>query len=263
MIAFIHSLYNPLHEIPEADLFLAFKAFVGEVAKAQLARIYSECDPEGAKILRNVKDALKRSRTLVLVDELQGLSIRTANRESLLHRRQFPSDQLERELFYQLRHPTNIPTLLRSLEKILSGQSSYRRSIPLIDVVQILKKYFVHFSDYSADEPISSDALRSLSEGDLQLLCGESLKAVQQKIVTTYLLTGKVTREEAVGLSEALGAILKDWIEHKEVHDSFAKRAIQALGISLEQYEDRWRTKVEYLAKIARERLAVGIQENL
>lgn len=57
------------------DIFLAYKALVIKIVSTQLARSYAQIDPAGAKILRNIKDALKQTNTLRLRETRGGYQV--------------------------------------------------------------------------------------------------------------------------------------------------------------------------------------------
>ena len=56
---FISSLNQNIKEIEVVNAFLAYKSFLIKVTDAQLSKLYSQSDPIGSKILRNVKDVVR------------------------------------------------------------------------------------------------------------------------------------------------------------------------------------------------------------
>ena len=69
---FLFSLNLTIQETKPINLYLAYKSFLIKVANAQLSKLYSETDPIGAKILRNIKDVVRQSDKFCITKELRG-----------------------------------------------------------------------------------------------------------------------------------------------------------------------------------------------
>ncbi|MBS3944574.1 MAG: hypothetical protein KGZ42_03685 [Melioribacter sp.] len=72
---FLYSLNTDISCIEKVNLFLAYKSFLIKVTNAQLSKLYSQTDPIGSKILRNIKDAVKEFEELCITKDLHGLKI--------------------------------------------------------------------------------------------------------------------------------------------------------------------------------------------
>lgn len=242
------------------DIFLAYKALVIKIVSAQLARSYAQIDPAGAKILRNIKDAVKQTATLQLQESLGGYQIAIAHGDALDHLEAFPADLLEKELASESVNRKKIPEVLNILSKILSRQRQYRRSILLIDLVQIIKSLY---GQPPASEETTSVDLRSLEDEELYQLRQRVMKAVNEKILSTYFLKQKITREETEKLSRVLHSIIVDWFESGISENSLFERTHTHLGITEAEYHDVWQKRVEYLTRVARDTIKNYFSENL
>jgi hypothetical protein len=208
---FVESLNQPLDETSSKDLFLAFISFVLRFARTQLARVYSQSDPAGARILRNVKDSLENSSCLAIGEDFRGYIVKPKTVEALDHRPSYPLTQIEAELFALRGAASSAPELLDNLASILIGQEEYRRSIPVIDVVQVIKSLFEKLAP--SDSSMDLGGLDRTTE-DLVEIKNSALGAVNEKIISTYLLKGKVNKSEAQILSQTMSSIISGWFEH-------------------------------------------------
>ncbi len=72
---FVESLREEINTLPDNEVFLAYKSFIIKIANTQLARLYAQIDPAGAKIHRNLRDCLKHSAKLKLINDYRGYMI--------------------------------------------------------------------------------------------------------------------------------------------------------------------------------------------
>lgn len=259
---FAASLPAGLEQTPESELFLAFKAFVLKAVKARLAKIYAESDPVGARIHRNIKACIKTCPALKLTEDFRGYVLQPANRAALEHLNPFPNAEIEKALFARIRGPTHIPELLEVLTAIITEQQKYRRSLPLLDVVQIFKKFYAQFAETITIEE-GPPQVNQVDELDLQIIQKEVRRAVQEKIVSTYFMKGKITQPEAETLSRVMSEVVADWCRGATGETSLYQYLGRCMTLSKTEYETQWRTKLEYLTRIAREHLAVCLTENI
>ena len=253
---FVESLNQPLDETSSKDLFLAFISFVLRFAKTQLARVYSQSDPAGARILRNVKDSLENSSCLAIGEDFRGYIVKPKTVDALDHRPSYPLTQIEAELFAAKAGASSTPELLDKLASILVGQEEYRRSLPLIDVVQVIKSLFERLAP--SDPPMDFGELDRTTE-DLVEIKNNALDAVNEKIISTYLLKGKVNKSEAQILSQTMSSIIAGWFEHGTSDRSYYQHLAALATMSEQEYESSWRKKIEYLARIARETIMLNL----
>jgi hypothetical protein len=255
---FVSHLTGKLEDLPELELFLAFKGFMTRLADAQLARLYAQADPAGAKIHRNLRDCVKASSIFTLERDFRGLVLRPRAEDSLDHLDSFPMESVEREFLNRASGKRSTPGLLEILYQVLIEQSQYRRSIPLVDVVQILKKVYGHESELLA----STDALPSfdgLNEFEIEQIRSQVEFALKERILLTYFARGKVNRKEAEAMCRAFHDMFSDWCFSGDPEASVCEYLRRHLPISEEAYETSFRAKMEYLLKIAREEFAARL----
>lgn len=259
---FANSLNSKLDEIREIELQLAFKQFALKVTISQLAKIYQQADPMGAKIHRNIKEWTKKISDIKLVEDFRGYVIQPADRDPLDHLPQYPTPQLQNELLKVSTSKATTPDLLNCLITILNQQQDYRRSVPLFEVVQIFKRFYLNFTELEMVEE-GDFSIEEIARIDLENIKRQTQFTVQEKIFSTYLVTGKINKNEARALSEILMAIIDDWCMDNPDRLSLYQYAQEHLNISETEYERDWRSKVEYLYKLAREKFSAAVMGNI
>ena len=259
---FIGSLRSNLSAISERDLFLAYKSFLITIAEAQFARLYAQSDPSGSRIHRNIRDCLRHSKIFGMRKDFRRIVLFPLQHEPLDHLVPFPPDELARRFMQEVTSRYSIPEMLETLDHILAGQSEYRRTVSLIDVASMFKgSYQGDFSPVtSVDHPWSSDGL---SEFELRRLRQEVEIALKEKILLAYLVRGKVTDPQARAMFNALRDVLEDWSSGDSSSDSLYSNFNNHLSIAPETYEQEFRSKMEYLLKMARQEFESRLMREL
>lgn len=259
---FIASIGDPLETISDLGLFLAYKSFLQRFAEAQLARLYSQLDPSGAHVHRNIREALKESRLFSLQKDYRGLTLLPREIDELEHLGPFPQEELARSFLPSIRSSDSIPRMLEALYGVVSAQCAYRRSILLLELVWLVKGLLlVDFKpELSVDHPWS---MEGFSDKELQQLRADVENALKEKILLTYLVKGKITETQARGMYNALKDILEEWFAGSEPLHSLYTNLSRHLAIDPGIYEQELRVKMEYLFKIARQEVASRLVTDL
>jgi len=260
IVSLIDSLTRPLESITHEELFFAYRGFLTRFAEIHLAHLYAQADSVGAKIHRNIRNALKGDGPLQLARDFRGYVVRPARGESLDECTQFPEPDLSRAILERLPQPSTIPALLELLHEVLVRQSIYRRSVPLADVVHIFKRVYQGRFQFDEAGPPGRDGL---SEFEIEDIRKHVELALKEKILFTYLARGKMDRREAEGIFSALHDILVDWCAAERSSQSNYEYLRRHLLLSQEDYDTLYRVKMEYLLKIARDQFAAHLAKDI
>lgn len=259
---FVQSLNNDLETTPEIEIFLAFKSFITKIADAELARLYAQSDPSGAKIHRNMRDCLKRSKILLLERDFRGYVVRPVDCDCLDCLQPFPSDELENRFFARVNRKHSTPDLLDVFHQVITEQNTYKRSIPLIELVQIFKKVYYDGNGNLTDETLPT-ITENLSEFEIEQIRGKVENVLKEKIVFTYLAHGKVNRKQAEAMFNAFQDLFDDWCGGGDADTSLLKYLRRYYPMTEDKYEKEFRAKMEYVLKIAREEFAARLMREL
>ncbi len=256
---FISSLNPSIKEIEVINLFLAYKSFLIKITEAQLSKLYSQSDPIGSKILRNVKDVVRGSDKFIIVKNLRGLTLVASNYDELYCKPEFPLEKIITE-FNMQNNGSDTHSLLGQLHQILVNQNEYRRSILLIDTVSLLKKYFSAEINNTYDvngqlllSPVLNDGFEEYETTQVKQKVENYIK---EKILLDYFVKGKINKEEAESIYLTIQDIINDWYYGVETKDSIYKYFTAHQQTEKEEYLKNYMTKIEYLVKLARDEFA-------
>lgn len=262
---FISSLRAELETLPDREIFLAFKNFLICFADRQLARIYAQEDPQGAKISRNIKENIKNSSLFFLTADHRGKVLRPVSADALDRLPPFPLEELAQQFYIEMSQNRNIPDLLECLFRVLTGQSEYRRSIPQKEVVQLFKKIYPSYpgkhEDLTAQEPEA--ATEGLTDIEIQQIRSQVERFIFEKIISTYLIKGRLAQKEAGAIFRACCDVVSDWCSSGATADSYYEYLNRYLPVNKSVYEDTYRVKMEYLLRMAREEFDSRLNEGM
>jgi len=263
---FLFSLNLTIQETKPINLYLAYKSFLIKVANAQLSKLYSETDPIGAKILRNIKDVVRQSDKFCITKELRGQFLTVKECYGITSSVEFPFDRLLLE-FSSPDIETNTNSLLNRLHEILFNQNEYRRVISLTQTVQLFKKYFnaEEISSTEINENYFATHINSNGFEDYEIdqIRQKVENYIKKKILLDYFVKEKVTKKEAESIYLAIRDIISDWFYGVATKDSIYDYFITHHHAEKVEYVKTYKTKVEYLVKLAREEFAKYLLEEI
>lgn len=208
--AFAGSLRGELAELPALEVFLAFKSFLVRIAEAQLTRLYAQMDPMGARLHRNLRDALRQSPSLAVSKHSHRLIVRLRDVNTCEHLPPFPANELETAIAAAVSAPYSAPTVLDAFQRVMLNQHSFRRSAPLTDLVQAAKRLFEHdLAAHSNGHGLPD--IEGLTPFEIEQIESHAKLVVNEKILLTYFARGKVNHRQAEALSAVLEEIIADW----------------------------------------------------
>lgn len=252
---FANSFGRPVANVPEPELFLAFKAFLIRFADAQLGRMYAQMDPMGARIHRNLRDAACRSELFSLHLSDNGKILRPRNMAPLDSQPCFPPEELYAQLVPRLHGGVTSPQIFAALHSVLAEETRYTRTIPVRVLVQLVKK-FTEWNAVEIYEEQSTFNFDGLAQFEIEQIQNQVRIVIREKILLTYLARRKVNRREAEAICLAFDDIIAGWCNGDGAVESLRAHLQSRLPMDETTYQRDFRPKMEYLNKIAREEFA-------
>lgn len=258
---FAGSLASPFADAPAVEVFVAWRGFLARVARGRIAELFHLADPVGGRIHRNIRDCVKQFPDLRLNDSPSGLCLSIVDGRPASLGTLFPRDEFERELAARTDHDAGTARILGHVRDILASDDLYGGRVRLFDLVQVIKqRHGAELKDAAGDAAPSADGL---TESDIRVLRDRCLASVKEKIFLTYLGKGKLTRREATGLFETVAGMVDDWIAGSGDDRPLASRLGDSLTFDPDEYALRYRAKLEYLVRAAREELAALLSREI
>jgi hypothetical protein len=256
-------------EVDDAEMMLQLRRLVVKKTKQELSRIFRERDPEGAKIVRNIKVAVRTSDDLACFKEMgrefvcfskyggNGLDTTTLGKDERIRLRchcpPYPDELLESR-FFSIHNPndsvsTSIKKLLKEVQET-EGHKNFLSIEVIARMIRCVRNEMFRENvgcDSTDTTPMEYLQLKEINEAKEQVLT-----IIEKKIQNTYLSGGKPKRKRAEIYKDALIDVLDDLVHHRKSDSYFHLLRNRIPGLTQQQYRNEERTVFEYLAKVVK-----------
>lgn len=254
---FLNSLNDTVKEINPKKLFLAYYSLTVKFVSLQLAKIYTDHDPNGAAIYKNINVTIKKVN-IFEVYKTKGDSVLLLREwESSSHKKYIDYEEFLKGFLTKAQGRKNTRELILIIHDLLDNQSHYRKEIKIIDVVKLFKAYFRYEERIIEDNDtsLSNSDFNLLEQTEIEQLINKVTDNIKRKIFTDYYAKGKLCRSEALGLADTINDILNDWIDIGTNGQSNFDYLNRFISVNADEYNLRFKAKLEYLIKLSKEQL--------
>jgi len=280
----IHS--NAVFDELEASSML--RRLIVKKTKQELSRIFRERDPEGAKIIRNIKVAIRSSIDLKsfkemgrefiynntnstsynhnndrLSNENNGSATNFANDE-----KQFKSaipDKLLYQHFLEKYDPCDsVATMLKKMLNITENFSEYQHYLAIDVIATIIRDVtFQQVREKLSNDIDENSPLSDLQAKEIEQVNQSIINIIHQKINQQYLCKRKVTAEKADIYCRAIIDFVNELTQGKETDSNFRYLKRYIPNLTQQEYREKERSIFEYLVKITKKSLRKKLKELL
>jgi hypothetical protein len=233
----------------EAETALAVRRLVVGAVHQRVFGMYRDSDPQMAKILRNIKLALKRHPRVRQVAVGRDTVITHRSASSLRpDLPPMPHELLLPGVFDALVPGAGLKDILDAIGEALLQLKGYRGYISLVEAAIIVRDV------YAADSRMHPDAtpIDSFTSEDIAALVESTLADKRGTLFSRYERRGILTPEEGRAHSRAVGDILRRiCLDGPSDEPYFAVLKQYLPFLTTEQYRKRHRSILEYLVRKA------------
>jgi hypothetical protein len=257
---------GPLESLSDDDLILRVRRLVFGAVNQQVFRLYGSFDPSLAKVIRNIKLALKH-HPVVTVQEQHGEAMIFPNDRQFLNQ-DLPvmaPEFLLPELYDRISATSKLKDMLSALGAVLCEQQSYRKAIPLVEFAILVRTMYA--SNLEVQTETSPEA--TLSDNEIERMINKSVALIKETTAAAYVSKRKLTEEDLRAHLDAVRDILSaEFIGENGQSKYPAGQSASYYQIIMthmksltpELYRSRHRVILEYFAKLARNDLKVRLK---
>ncbi len=262
----LHAYYTPLgwDSLSEEELLSFTRRLVYSKVHQQLSRLYKESDPSLEKILRNIRNAIRKNSRLTEDRRNGELWVQvTTETEHIRQLPEIPWEYLEGLLVVDLSGKSVMPEVMDRVACILDQQNIYRRSYPLTLLGLLIRTAFLRIG--VATTPEETDTSSAIRPEELEAAITGTVTAVFDKKHRLYVEKGTVAETTFSAYREAVQAILRaEFILNDGHATSYHDHLAAGIPLlTLEQYHQEHRCRFEYLVKLARAAFVRQIRREL
>lgn len=243
----------------EAECISEFRRLIFSAVNHYIFRISRAHDPGLSKIIRNLKGAAKNNQSFSLKRVWNEAYICLDMNEKNSHLPLIPHELLIANLNGNVLSYDVFNSFLKSVAEIFGGQKDFRKEYPLLELAYILREYLTQKNLKLPEVQTENE----LSEYELRDILAQIHSKVKKKIGIKYLDSGKLQPQMLECYQKTVVEILssefiREDCDGKCFYD-FLLRHIPELTI--EEYQTKHRTKLEYFAKVSRKEFLKMVQK--
>ncbi|MBN1541464.1 hypothetical protein JW992_04920 [candidate division KSB1 bacterium] len=266
--------------LSDAEVLILTRRLVVRKTKQELSRIFRERDPEGAKIVRNIKVSVRNSEKMHLFKEMgrdfifhsNGLVVtdpRPGGNPQLSSylRRNCPPipDDLLMSVFIDVYDPSkSVSLLIKHLFEKLHELDEYQNYVSLDAIVKLVRHAkFDLFKERLAAGDVTPTPQDHMESKEIENYIDVVMRMLEDKIRTQYLETGKLSATKTEIYRQALRDVLYDLIQKKDSSSYFRNLKHYIPTLTQQDYRQQERSVFEYLAKVAKREFRKHLKELL
>lgn len=240
-----------IDDLPIQEIEIALRKIISKKINQTIQEVYAELDPDFGRILRNVVRHVKHSQHYRTQASVFGLLVHHKScLDDLLEKIEFPSGDLMQLLIKNADKTYSTPQLVDALFDILLHQCEFRRILPLMTIVSIIRDY--HYSAYDSANADTVYQRFDFDDERIESMIENSIMFVSKTVVQKYVLRGVYSDFEHLGIQKILRNALHDFVDSgmKTLADYHRE---QFPKISYTEYRKSKKDRIVYIFSIAKE----------
>ncbi|NOY78243.1 MAG: hypothetical protein GXO76_10290 [Calditrichaeota bacterium] len=257
-------------------LFVELKRLVIQSVKQGLAILFRERDPEGARLLRNIRGAIQKSDDIILFENLSQVYVfspvnlndpdlfrKFVRREVDIHhplvreklRRDLPLipiDDLKNDFLANYSPYLQIPALIRNLLKLVSEKKTFANYLTvdeIVDVVKEFKRREVSLEDIPDQILTDETPENSYEARQFDHIMAQMPRRISELIKWKYGTNRKFPPEVLSAFQKALMSFSENYMNGKKKVSHFHLLKTYLPDLTFQDYRKTYRNAFEYLIK--------------
>ncbi|MFW5955601.1 MAG: hypothetical protein ACOCSK_02560 [Rhodothermales bacterium] len=234
----------------DTDVQIALRRITFSKVNEELFRRYRANDPNLAKIVRNIKDAVKSDDRIRLVRSGNQRWLIVGDDDARNDRPVAPPEFLEAHLAASVAPSMHVRGAVEALITFVSLRPDYRHGFPLVAFAKLVRSVFVRIGAAAAEEDTSFE--QDYSTEEILRAIDTATKTVCEKMLTRYMQSGKISGSMYGLYLRTVRSIFEARYLDGAAEDGsyFDILSRHAPGTTEDEYRSRHRNRIEYLSKL-------------
>ncbi len=258
IVRFFQNQIPNLDQASDERLLLTLRRLVLGKVSNNIIRLYAEADPILGKIVRNVTLALERTHLFEKHTRFGEAHLIVRGIDPLLHLPPISMDCVQKRFAGIALVRDTIPQMMKKLHKILSEQTEYQRTVPLVGIALMFKEVYALGWEHAEQTPEQQG-----EAGDIPGIIDDVCRRLEAEMHRTYVGGGKRSSNEFRCYMLALKEVLTGEFVHNgsDSISYFDHLRREMPHLTKTNYAQQHRTAFEYMAKTAKERVRKELQK--
>ncbi len=246
----------------DQEVLIMLRRLIVKKTKQELSRIFRERDPESAKILRNIRVAIRNSEIFESFKDMgrEFVRIKPDYQNEFTYDSIHNNDFSEKDLFHyflEIHCPgESVAVMMKKMLSIIHS-SPLKHDFLAIDVIaNIIRDVTFHqFKSQFSDNVDNTTPFNDLQIKEIDAINKEIIEQTRQKINNQYYKKNKIDAEKATIYTQAIADFVYDLTHARESESNYRYLKRYMPTLSQQQYRDEERSIFEYLVKITKRSL--------
>ncbi len=263
----------------DVELLVLLRRLVIKKTKQELSRIFKERDPEGAKIIRNIRVAVKNASDLQTFREMGreyiyfapvseevayegemqagGACTETAPVMDEVYLRKdkptIPEKVLRSQYLDNYNPKDHVSSSIRKMLAVVEDDERFQNCLPTDVIARLIRHTNLEvvrtrlLSQIEEMSPLDYVRMQEISRAKKNVL-----KKIEAKIQNQYVASGKISQEKGDIYYRTLADVLDDITHSKKIESYFRHLRKYMPHLTQKQYRREERTIFEYLGKLTK-----------
>ena len=256
-------------EIDDKILMMMLRRLVIKKTKQELSRIFRERDPEGAKIIRNIRVAIRNSDQFGEFKEMgrEFVYLKTIKEDDNDLRRklnEMPQKVLYQQFFEQYSPSDSVSVMMKKMLNIVTNAVECQNFLPLDVIASLIRDVtYQQFKQEVSNDVDTSSPFHDLQIKEVDEVNKSIIDYIHKKIENQYFKKNKITKQKADIYFKAINDFVQDLTHAKECDSNFRYLKRYLPNLTQQTYRDVERSIFEYLVKVTKKSLRKKLKDLL
>ncbi len=246
------------------DLLILLRQLITQRVRQHLTKLFAQRDPEGAKLIRNIRLAATRFKELQTNKDATGEYISFLKAETRDHRIFRPDYlDLQNAFSFIFKAEYSVDKLVYEMLSKLSKDFYCLAEIRILDLAKLIREYR-SAAKKNDNAGTTIDPLYFQREVELKKNVIKIVERLNDKISIKYVAKNKLTLDEGIAMSKALKNMANDALAGERLQENFYYLQKHWDSLTREEYYTSVRNVFEYFVRLFKEevrRIAVNNSE--
>jgi len=244
------------------DLLILLRQLIAHKVRQHLTKFYAQRDPDGAKLIRNIRLATTRFKELQIYKDITGEYISFSNTKTQNHRicRHDYLD-LQNAFSFIFRGDYSVDKLVFKVLSKLSDDFESFVEVRILDLVKLIRHYRSVIERNESTES-TVDPLYYQREVELKKKVVKIVDRLNEKISDKYITKNKLSLDEGIAVSKALKDMAKDALDGERLQENYYYLQKHWISLTREEYFVSVRKIFEYFVRLFKDEVRKIAMDN-
>jgi len=247
----------------EEDPFLILRQLITKQVQQHLTKLYAQRDPEGAKLIRNVRLTANRFNELQLNKDVTGEYISISNPDLQGNIIIYRPDYAELQNVFSIIFRANI-SIDKLVYQVLAELSTHFEcdvEVSIFDLVKLIHQFRAAVEKMETVQK-AFDPLTTQKEIELKKKLDKIILSLNKKNAEKYVAKNKLNLDQGIAISKALKDMSNDALSGERLDENFTYLQKHWNLLTREEYFNSLRKTFEYFVRQFKDEVKKSIINN-